>query len=90
MNPALARAEKKLNKQINKQVTTITYSNNNYQRLVIKHSKIKCKQYVGQTNKQTKHSLTHTHTHTRARARARMQAHTHRHTHTERVCAHSL
>ena len=30
MNPALPRAEKKLNEQINKQVTTITYSNNNY------------------------------------------------------------
>ena len=28
MHPALARAEKKLNKQINKQMTTITYSNN--------------------------------------------------------------
>ena len=30
MNPALARAEKKQNEQINKQMTTITYSNNNY------------------------------------------------------------
>ena len=30
MNPALARAEKKLNEQINKQMATITYSNNNY------------------------------------------------------------
>ena len=30
MNPALARAEKKLNEQTNKQMTTITYSNNNY------------------------------------------------------------
>ena len=29
-NQNLARAEKKLNKQINKQMTTITYSNNNY------------------------------------------------------------
>ena len=39
INPAQARAEKKLNEQINKQKTTITYNNNSYQRLVIKHSK---------------------------------------------------
>ena len=42
INQALPRAEKKLNEQINKQKTTITYSNN-YLRLVIKHSKIICK-----------------------------------------------
>ena len=30
INPALPRSEKKLNELINKQKTTITYSNNNY------------------------------------------------------------
>ena len=30
INPALPRTEKKLNEQINKQRTTLTYNNNNY------------------------------------------------------------
>ena len=62
LTPALPRAEKKLNEQINKQKTTITYSNNNYKRLVIEQNNM---QTICRSDKQpneANHTLLHTHT----------------------------
>ena len=78
INPALPRAEKKLNEEINKDSINVQQLKKTCDQAQQNNMQTICR-----SDKQTDETNhTHIHTHDRARARARAHTHTHTYTHT--------